>query len=73
MFSERKGGCRVDPGGEGGGPPPPPLMVDPKTSKIGKNVVRVQMNVARLVLNSEPDTPLSEILYPPLLGWYCYF
>ena len=62
-FSHRQQG-RIQGGGSWGSGPP--LLGTPKLHKEGKNAARVRAKRHILVLNSYPDPPLSEILYPPL-------
>ena len=56
-------------GSWGSGLPPHPFWGTPKLHKEGK-VWRVRAQIRQvLVLNSYPDRPLYEILYPPLPKW----
>ena len=60
-------------GSRGGGvlgvrtPPPPPFGGPPNFIKKGKMARACARKLRILVLNSYPDPPLSEILYPPLV------
>ena len=63
----RSRGGGGDPWGLATPPPPPPSRGTPKLHKEGKKTLCVCVICHVLVLNSYPDTPLSEILYPPLL------
>ena len=62
-------------GSRGGGPwgqDPPPFWGAPKLHKEVKKTLRACARKRRiLVLNSYPDPPLSEILYPPLYSQKC--
>ena len=61
------GGSGADPGGGGpGGPDPPPFGGPPNFIKREKTSRACARKCRILVLNSYPDPPLSEILYPPL-------
>ena len=57
----------ADPGGGGpGGQDPPPFGGPPNFIKKEKMARACARKLRILVLNSYPDPPLSEILYPPL-------
>ena len=56
----------ADPGGGSWGSGPPPFGGPPNFIKREKMARACAQKLRVLVLNSYPDPPLSEILYPPL-------
>ena len=66
-FYQFEGFTGADPGGGGpGGQDPPPFGGPPNFIKKEKMARACARKLRILVLNSYPDPPLSEILYPPL-------
>ena len=58
----------ADPGGGSWGSGPPPFGGPPNFIKKEKMARACARKLRILVLNSYPDPPLSEILYPPLVS-----
>ena len=58
----------ADPGGGSWGSGPPPFGGHLNFIKRGKTSCACARKGRDLVLNSYPDPPLSQILYPPLVG-----
>ena len=68
---EKASGPRVDPEGGGGGGGGGPRGEHPNFIKRGKKLARMHVREKKrrvLVLNSYPETPISEILSLPLEG-----